>query len=52
MKETNKKELIEEYNRLKAGLEDKRINRETDVVMSNPVIPDQILKGLLFFFLK
>jgi len=44
VKETNKKELMEEYNRLKAGLEDKRINRESDVVMSNPVIPDQILK--------
>lgn len=45
MKEVDAQKLREEYNRLVEGLRDASIARETDVMLSNPVLPDQILKG-------
>jgi hypothetical protein len=45
MKEDDAKKLKEEYQRLVEGLRDASIARETDVVLSNPVLPDEVLKG-------
>ena len=55
MKEDDAKKLKEEYQRLVEGLRDASIARETDVVLSNPVLPDEVLKGTgltnsVFFF--
>lgn len=44
MKERDSKRLHEEYNRLVEGLKDANVARETDVVLANPVLPDQILQ--------
>lgn len=51
MKEDDAKKLKEEYQRLVEGLRDASVARETDVVLSNPVLPDEVLKGtpLTFF---
>lgn len=45
MKEEDAKKLKEEYQRLVEGLRDASVARETDVVLSNPVLPDEVLKG-------
>ena len=45
MKEDDAKKLKEEYQRLVEGLRDASIARETDVVLSNPVLPDEVLQG-------
>jgi len=55
MKEDDAKKLKEEYQRLVEGLRDASVARETDVVLSNPVLPDEVLKGTtltrsVFFF--
>ncbi|PSN41187.1 TFIIH basal transcription factor complex helicase XPD subunit [Blattella germanica] len=47
MKEDDAKKLKEEYQRLVDGLRDASIARETDVVLSNPVLPDEILKEVV-----
>ena len=39
--------LAEEYQRLVQGLKDASIQRETDKVLANPVLPADILKGSL-----
>ncbi|PNF15635.1 TFIIH basal transcription factor complex helicase XPD subunit [Cryptotermes secundus] len=44
MKEDDAKKLKEEYQRLVEGLRDASVARETDVVLSNPVLPDEVLK--------
>lgn len=49
MKEVDAQKLRDEYNRLVEGLRDASVARETDVVLANPVLPDQILKGIFFF---
>nr|CAD7407958.1 unnamed protein product [Timema poppensis] len=38
------KKLTEEYQRLVDGLKDASVARETDVVLSNPVLPDEVLQ--------
>lgn len=45
MKEVDARKLREEYNRLVEGLRDASIARETDIVLANPVLPDQVLHG-------
>lgn len=47
MKEDDAKKLKEEYQRLVEGLRDASVARETDVVLSNPVLPDEILKEVV-----
>lgn len=37
--------LKEEYDRLVAGLKDAQLARETDVILANPVLPNEILEG-------
>ncbi|CAG12711.1 unnamed protein product, partial [Tetraodon nigroviridis] len=45
IKETDAAKLKEEYRRLVEGLKEANIARETDVYLSNPVLPDEILQG-------
>uniref|UniRef100_A0A8K9XR65 DNA 5'-3' helicase n=1 Tax=Oncorhynchus mykiss TaxID=8022 RepID=A0A8K9XR65_ONCMY len=44
IKETDAVKLKEEYRRLVEGLKEANIARETDIYMSNPVLPDEILQ--------
>ncbi|OXA59642.1 general transcription and DNA repair factor IIH helicase subunit XPD [Folsomia candida] len=44
IKEADTKKLREEYHRLVEGLRDASIARETDVVLANPVLPNEILE--------
>ncbi|KAG8042095.1 hypothetical protein G9C98_000086 [Cotesia typhae] len=39
--------LKEEYQRLVEGLKDAQVSRETDVVLANPVLPDEILEEVI-----
>ncbi|XP_075213318.1 general transcription and DNA repair factor IIH helicase subunit Xpd [Lycorma delicatula] len=47
MKEVDAQKLREEYNRLVEGLRDASVARETDVILANPVLPDQVLKEVV-----
>ncbi|ESP02287.1 hypothetical protein LOTGIDRAFT_238022 [Lottia gigantea] len=44
VKEGDEKKLKEEYNRMVEGLREANIQRETDVILANPVLPDEILQ--------
>ncbi|GAA6109576.1 general transcription and DNA repair factor IIH helicase subunit XPD [Tachysurus ichikawai] len=44
IKETDAAKLQEEYRRLVEGLKEANVARETDVYLSNPVLPDVILQ--------
>lgn len=46
MKEDDAAKLKEEYNRLVQGLKDAQEARETDIILANPVLPDEILNGI------
>ena len=37
--------IQDEYNRLVEGLRDAHEARDTDVILANPILPDQILDG-------
>ena len=43
IKENDTEKLKKEYNRLVEGLQEAYRNRETDVHMANPIVPDEIL---------
>ncbi|GAU96467.1 hypothetical protein RvY_07906 [Ramazzottius varieornatus] len=44
IKQTDEDRLRQEYNRLVEGLRDANIARETDLRLSNPILPDDILQ--------
>ncbi|CAI9741824.1 general transcription and DNA repair factor IIH helicase subunit XPD-like [Octopus vulgaris] len=44
IRETDENKLKEEYHKLVEGLKDARIAKETDVILSNPVVPTEILQ--------
>ncbi|CAE1139024.1 ERCC2 [Acanthosepion pharaonis] len=44
LRETDEKTLQSEYQKLVDGLRDANIARETDVILSNPVVPTEILQ--------
>ncbi|KAG5877282.1 hypothetical protein JTB14_021417 [Gonioctena quinquepunctata] len=44
MREDDHKKLQDEYQRLVQGLRDASVARETDVILSNPVLPEEILQ--------
>ncbi|RWS22840.1 TFIIH basal transcription factor complex helicase XPD subunit-like protein [Leptotrombidium deliense] len=44
IKEADETKLKEEYNRLVQGLRDANIARETDLILANPVLPDDVLR--------
>lgn len=45
MREEDANRLNEEYQRMVQGLKDAQVQRETDMVMANPVLPADVLKG-------
>lgn len=45
MKDDDAAKLKDEYNKLVAGLKDAQVARETDVVLANPVLPNEVLEG-------
>ena len=45
IKETDADRLQNEYERMVQGLRDANIARETDLRLSNPILPDDILRG-------
>lgn len=47
MKEDDTRRLTEEYQRLVQGLKDATVARETDMVLANPVLPDEILNEVV-----
>lgn len=47
MREDDVNKLKEEYERLVAGLKDAQVQRETDIILSNPILPDEVLQGKL-----
>lgn len=44
MREDDHKKLQLEYQKLVEGLRDASVQRETDVILANPVLPDEILQ--------
>ncbi|KAL3275707.1 hypothetical protein HHI36_020456 [Cryptolaemus montrouzieri] len=44
IREDDQKKLQEEYQILVEGLRQEAISRETDIILSNPVLPDEILQ--------
>lgn len=46
MKEDDANKLKDEYNKLVEGLKDAQVARETDVVLANPVLPNEVLEGM------
>ncbi|XP_044730901.1 general transcription and DNA repair factor IIH helicase subunit XPD [Chrysoperla carnea] len=44
MREDDNSRLRDEYQRLVDGLRDASIQRETDVVLANPILPDEVLQ--------
>lgn len=44
MREDDHKRLQMEYQKLVDGLRDASVQRETDVILANPVLPDEILQ--------
>ncbi|XP_022909302.1 general transcription and DNA repair factor IIH helicase subunit XPD [Onthophagus taurus] len=47
MRDEDQKRLQEEYQRLVEGLRDASVARETDVILANPVLPDDILNDVV-----
>ncbi|XP_057323789.1 general transcription and DNA repair factor IIH helicase subunit XPD [Microplitis mediator] len=47
MRDEDANKLKEEYQRLVEGLKDAQVSRETDVVLANPVLPDEILEEVI-----
>lgn len=47
MREDDHSRLRDEYQRLVEGLRDASVQRETDVVLANPILPDEVLQGKL-----
>ncbi|XP_003700951.2 general transcription and DNA repair factor IIH helicase subunit XPD [Megachile rotundata] len=47
MREDDVNKLKEEYDRLVEGLKDARVARETDIILANPVLPDEVLQEVI-----
>ena len=45
-RESDHDKLRDEYKRLVEGLRDTNIARETDLILANPILPDEILQGV------
>ena len=50
MREDDVNKLQEEYTRLVEGLKDAQAARETDMILANPVLPNEVLEGNLHLF--
>lgn len=51
MREDDVNKLQEEYNHLVEGLREAQIARETDVILANPVLSNEVLEGTTFKFI-
>ncbi|CAM1154738.1 ERCC2 (predicted) [Pycnogonum litorale] len=49
IKDADANKLKEEYHHLVRGLREANVARETEIILSNPVLPDEILQGNLKF---
>ncbi|KAK9687690.1 Helicase C-terminal domain [Popillia japonica] len=47
MRKNNEEKLRQEYHRLVEGLKDASIARDSDVILANPVLPDDVLKEVV-----
>lgn len=47
IKDTDAAKLTQEYRRLVEGLKEANVARETDVYLANPVLPDEVLQGIV-----
>ncbi|XP_050301737.1 general transcription and DNA repair factor IIH helicase subunit XPD [Anthonomus grandis grandis] len=47
MRDEDSRKLQEEYQRLVEGLRDASVARETDMILSNPVLPDEVLQEVV-----
>ncbi|KRT81408.1 helicase, partial [Oryctes borbonicus] len=47
MRHSNEEKLREEYHRLVEGLKDASVARDSDVILANPVLPDDVLKEVV-----
>ncbi|XP_031835490.1 general transcription and DNA repair factor IIH helicase subunit XPD isoform X1 [Nomia melanderi] len=47
MREDDVNKLKEEYERLVEGLKDAQVARETDIILSNPVLPNEVLNEVV-----
>lgn len=45
IKDTDAKKLQNEYQRLVEGLREANVARASDMVLSNPILPDEVLQG-------
>lgn len=45
MRDCDINKLKEEYERLVEGLKDAQLARETDIILANPILPDEVLEG-------
>ena len=52
VRESDQDKLRNEYKRLVEGLRETNIARETDMILSNPVLPDEILQGANFLLIS
>lgn len=50
MRDADINKLNEEYQRMVQGLKDARIRADTDMVLANPILPKDILKGEYILF--
>lgn len=48
IKDTDARRLQNEYQRLVEGLREANAARASDIVLSNPILPDEVLQGDLF----
>lgn len=46
MRASNTDKLRDEYQKLVEGLKDAQAARDTDVVLANPILPDEVLEGI------
>lgn len=47
MKEDDTQRLTDEYQRLVQGLKDASVARDTDLMLANPILPDEVLKEVV-----
>lgn len=45
IKDTDARKLQNEYQRLVEGLREANVARASDIVLSNPILPDEVLQG-------
>lgn len=52
MREYDTNKLTEEYQNLIQGLKNDSAQRDADLVLANPILPDDVLQGFCFIYFK